>query len=79
MPGLKINTPDYNYVHQKFWNEEPGYDVDSYDGEAIWKDHSMPHFRDEYDLKQFKQSLYRMITRIKNDRNNETTFQNLSK
>ena len=47
--GLKINTSDYNYIYNKFWSGEEGYDIENYDGEAIWKDHTMPHFRDSYD------------------------------
>lgn len=69
MPGLKINTPDYHHVCNKFSNKEDGHDIDSCDGDAIWKDHSMPHFRDQCDLKQFKQSLHRMTAKIRVERN----------
>lgn len=75
MGGLKKNSEDYNYVYQKFWKDEAGYDIDNYDGEAIWKSRDMPHFRDDYDLKQFKQSLYRMTSLIREARNNEAAPQ----
>ena len=65
MPGLRQGSEDYMYVYDKFWAGEEGYDIDNYDGDAIWKDHTMPHFRDQYDAKQFKSSLWRMANRIR--------------
>ena len=37
MGGLKQITPEYDFVsYTKFWNDAEGYDVDNYDGDAIW-------------------------------------------
>ena len=67
MGGLKQGSDDYNWVYGKFFNQEQGYDVDNYDGDAIIRDPAMPHFRDKYDVKQFKQSLSRLVSKIRND------------
>ena len=67
MGGLKQGTPDYQFVYTKFWNAEEGYDVDNYDGDhAIWSSRSC--FKAEYDCKQFKQSVARMVAKIKGQR-----------
>lgn len=68
MGGLKQGTDDYNWIYAHFWNGTTGFDVDSYDGEAIWKSPQRT-FRDSYDLRQFKQSLKRMVTKITTDSN----------
>ena len=66
MGGLKQGLQDYEFVYNKFWNDADGYDVDNYDGDAIWQ--SRDRFKAEYDCKQFKQSVARMVAKIKGQR-----------
>ena len=44
MGGLKAGTDDYNAIYANFWNGEEGYDVDDYDGDAIYRDRDNMHF-----------------------------------
>ena len=64
--SLKINTEDYNFVYSKFWNGDEGFDIDNYDGDAIYKMRDQS-FRDDDDNKQFKQNLVRMVKKIMGD------------
>ena len=67
MGGLRIGTEDYDYIYNKFVAGEQGYALDNYDPMAIYNDPNMRHFRADYDAKQFKQSLKRMVERIEAD------------
>ena len=64
MGGLKIGAEDYEYIYDKFWNGEDGYDVDNFDAEQIYKEPSR-NFRTTHDKKQFKGSVGRMVKIIK--------------
>ena len=68
MGGLKQGTEDYKYVYNNFYNCVEGYDPENYNGDSIYKDPNKPHFWDEYDSKQFKQSLGRIVNKVISDK-----------
>ena len=67
MGGLKIGTDDYKYIWNCFIDpDNRAYDLENYDKEAIWRDPNMNfHKKKEYDMRQFKQSVGRLIEKIK--------------
>jgi hypothetical protein len=67
MGGLKQKSPDYNWIWSKFLDpEDDAYDIENYNADDIWKDPSREFFKNkDYDLKQFKLSLGRLVKKIR--------------
>lgn len=61
--GLKQNTEHYDEIYDKFVKREKGYDINRYCGDAIFR--SKADYQLKYDPRQFKQSLGRMVNKIK--------------
>ena len=63
MGGLVRNTEHYNKIYDNFKTGKKGFDINRYDGDAIFK--SKADYQVKYDARQFKQSLLRMVARIR--------------
>jgi hypothetical protein len=67
MGGLTQKSEDYKYIWRRFADpNDTAYDIENYDAEEIWNDPNKSFFRNKnYDHKQFKMSLTRLVKKLK--------------
>jgi hypothetical protein len=66
MGGLHQNSDDYKWICERFMDStDNAYDLENYDAENIWKDPTREFYKNKaYKVKQFKQSLTRLVAKL---------------